>query len=138
MTDQRRPLPVLDELSGVYWRAAHEGRLLLQRCTSCGRHQFYPRGHCVHCFAADPAWVEARGTGRLHTFSVVHRTSAPAFRDEVPYVFAIVELDEGPRITANVVDVPIDRLVCDMPVRVVFTPLTGDLSLPNVTAEEAP
>jgi uncharacterized OB-fold protein len=133
---EHRPLPVLDDLSRVYWGAACEGRLLLQRCQACGEHQFYPRRHCVHCFAPDPDWVEAKGTGRLHTFSVVHRTSAPGFAGDVPYVFAVVELDEGPRLTANVLDTPLDELACDLPVRVVFTRVSDEIALPNVTRRE--
>lgn len=138
MSGHAKPLPVLgDDLSRTYWEAAREGRLLVQRCRACGEHQFYPRRHCVRCFAPKPEWVESKGTGRLHTFSVVHRTATPGFADEVPYVFAIVELDEGPRLTVNVVDTPLDELRCDMPVRVVFTPVTDELSLPNVTRLEA-
>ena len=138
MSEYVKPLPVLgDDLSRAYWEAAREGRLLVQRCRACGEHQLYPRGHCVHCFAPDPEWVEAKGTGRLHTFSVVHRTATPGFADEVPYVFGIVELDEGPRLTVNVVDTPLEELRCDLPVRVVFTRVTDELALPNVTRREA-
>lgn len=138
MSEYVKPLPVLgDDLSRAYWEAAREGRLLVQRCRACGEHQFYPRRHCVHCFAPEPEWVEAKGTGRLHTFSVVHRTATPGFADEVPYVFGIVELDEGPRLTVNVVDTPLEELRCDLPVRVVFTRVTDELALPNVTRREA-
>jgi len=63
MSEYVKPLPVLgDDLSRAYWEAAREGRLLVQRCRACGEHQLYPRGHCVHCFAPDPEWVEAKGT----------------------------------------------------------------------------
>jgi uncharacterized OB-fold protein len=57
----------------------------------------------------------------LHTFSVVHRTPNEEFAGETPYVFAIVELDEGVRLTTRIVDVPFEALRCDMPVEVVFT-----------------
>jgi uncharacterized OB-fold protein len=134
---QAKPLPILDDLSRVYWEAAREERLVIQRCPACGEHQLYPRGHCSHCFAPGPEWVEAKGTGRLHTFSVVHRTSDAAFADDVPYVFGIVELDEGPRLTVNVVDTPLDELECDMAVRIVFTRATDEISLPNATRMEA-
>ena len=134
MEERQKPVPVLDDLSRVYWEAGGEGRLLIQRCRGCGEHQFYPRGHCVHCFGRDLDWVQASGAGRLHTFSVVHRTSDPAFADDVPYVFAIVELDEGPRLTVNVIDTPLSELCCDMPVRVVFSRLTDEIAVPNATA----
>jgi uncharacterized OB-fold protein len=129
-----KPVPIQDELSRPFREAALQGRLLIQRCTSCGNGQFYPRRHCIHCFAPDPQWVEASGDARLHTFSVVRRTADRAFADDVPYVFAVVELAEGPRMTVNVVDTPLDELRCDMPMRIVFTRHADDIALPNATA----
>ena len=77
--------------------------------------------------------MQAAGTGTLHTFSIVHRTPNPEFADRTPYVFAIVELDEGPRMSTMIVDVDFDALVCDMPVRVVF-PASAGVVLPMFTA----
>jgi len=129
-----KPVPLEDDLSRPFREAALEGGLLIQRCRSCGSHQFYPRRHCVTCFARDPQWVEASGAARLHTFSVVRRTADRAFADDVPYVFAVVELAEGPRMTVNVVDTPLDELRCDMPMRIVFSRQADDLVLPNAAA----
>ena len=126
-----KPLPVVDDLNRPYWEAAREGRLLLQHCTTCGLFQFYPRPFCRRCAAAELEWRDASGNGRLHTFSVVHRTADRAFADDVPYVFGVVELEEGPRITLDVVDTPLRKLRCDMPVRIVFTELGPDVSIPN-------
>jgi uncharacterized OB-fold protein len=126
---------VPDDLSRPYWEGAREGKLVLQRCKSCGEHQFYPRPFCVACRGSDLEWVEASGRGRLHTFSVVHRTADRAFAAEVPYAFAVVELDEGPRLTVNVVDTPLDALRCDAPVRMVFTDLDDRTTIPNARGE---
>ena len=115
-----RPRPIPDALTQPYWDAAAEGRLLVQRCDACERHQWYPRAHCVVCGAADPAWVEAKGTGRLHTFTVLEKTPNPEFQGELPYVLAIVQLDEGVRVAANVVGVDHDALACEMPLEVTF------------------
>jgi uncharacterized OB-fold protein len=130
-----RQVPLPDDLSAPYWQAAREGRLLLQRCSSCGEHQFYPRPFCLACRESDLKWVEATGRGRLHTFSVVHRTADRAFAGDVPYAFGVVELDEGPRVTVNVVDTPLETLRCDMAVRVVFTKLDDEVALPNVRGD---
>jgi uncharacterized OB-fold protein len=115
-----RPRPIPDALTQPYWDAVAEGRLLVQRCDACERHQWYPRAHCVVCGAADPAWVEAKGTGRLHTFTVLEKTPNPEFQGELPYVLAIVELDEGVRVAANVVGVDHGALACEMPLQVTF------------------
>jgi uncharacterized OB-fold protein len=128
--------PIPDEHSRAYWDAAADGRLLIQRCSACATHQFYPRRHCVTCFADEPAWVEARGTGRLHTFSVVHRTPNAEFAGDAPYVFAIVELDEGVRVSTRIVDTPHEQLACDMPVRVVFGTTADGFTLPEFTADK--
>ena len=130
-----KPLPVLDDLSRPYWEAARKGTLLLQRCVTCGKHQFYPRPFCLACSGSDLEWIEATGTGRLHTFAVVRRTADPIFADDVPYVFAVVELSEGPRLTVNVVDTPLESLRCDMPVRIVFTEVDGDTVVPNARGD---
>jgi len=132
MAAHAKPLPVLgDDLSRAYWEAAREGRLLVQRCRACGEHQLYPRGHCVHCFAPDPEWVEAKGTGRLHTFSVVHRTATPGFADEVPYAVVQVKLAEGPKMISNLVGVKPHDIRIGMPVQVVFEDLSDEVTLPK-------
>lgn len=116
--------PITDARSQEWFTAVRRGELLIQRCTSCDRFQWYPRRGCVHCGSLDVEWATAAGTGTLHTFSVVHRTPNPEFADETPYVFAIIELDEGVRMTTRIVDVPFDELRCDLPVEVKFG---GDL-----------
>ncbi|MCC6223525.1 MAG: Zn-ribbon domain-containing OB-fold protein [Thermoleophilia bacterium] len=125
-------LPVLYELTEPFWAAAAEGKLLIQRCRSCGAHQWYPRGHCRRCLAAAPEWVESPGRGRVHTFTIVCRSNAPGF--EVPYVFAIVELEEGVRLSANLVGIPHEQVACGLPVRVTYQRLTDRIALPQFTA----
>lgn len=124
-----KPQPLSDEHSRRYWEALSEGRLLIQRCSSCGAHQFYPRRHCASCFAPDPDWVEASGQGRLHTFSVVQRSANPEFAGDCPYVLGIIELDEGVRLTARVAG-PAGLLRCDAPVRIVFSDGDSDPATP--------
>jgi uncharacterized OB-fold protein len=125
-------IPVLDGRSEEWFTAAAEGRLLIQRCRRCGHAQFYPRRLCTACHSLDVDWEQAAGTGRLHTFTVVHRTPNAEFAGETPYVFAIVELDEGPRVTSRVVGVNLDALVCDMRVRAEFP--DGEPRLPVFVA----
>jgi uncharacterized OB-fold protein len=123
------PLP--DELSEAYWDAAAEGRLLIQRCLSCGQYQFYPRRHCAHCFGPDPVWHRACGRGRVHTYTVVRQTPNAEFRADCPYVLAIIELDEGPRLTGRIVGASPGEVACDASVQVVFSAGPQNLMLPN-------
>ncbi|TCC36462.1 Zn-ribbon domain-containing OB-fold protein [Kribbella speibonae] len=123
MTAPSRPVPWPDSRTAEFWEAAADGRLLVQACGDCHALQFYPRGHCVRCFGSDVGWREVSGRATLHTFSVVHRTWSEAFAADVPYVFAIVDLEEGVRMTSRVVDVEPERVRCDMPLQVVFRKL---------------
>lgn len=107
------------EDAGPFLDAAREGRLVIQRCTSCGEHQFYPRKLCVRC-GGDVEWVQASGRGTVHTFTVIHQQGMPGWRDEVPYVAAIVDLDEGVRMTTNVVGCAPSDVRIGLPVEVTF------------------
>lgn len=128
-----KPVPLTDRLSEVYWQAARAQRLLIQRCAACGSHQFYPRSHCRSCLAADPEWVQASGRGRLHTFSVVYRSTNPEFAGDCPYVFGIVELDEGVRLSTRIIHTPIDQLACDAAVEIAWPPQPTEPPLPVFT-----
>jgi len=132
--------PLTDEFSRVYWDAARDGTLLIQRCLACGRCQFYPRRHCASCFAPDPEWRPASGRGRLHTYTVIRKTPNAEFAVDCPYVLAIIELDEGPRITARIVG-ETDDIACGRRVRAVFTPTDFTLAgrgavLPNFSLDD--
>jgi uncharacterized OB-fold protein len=105
-----------------FWEACARGELALPFCTACGDFFFYPRAICPRCGSRDVEWRQASGRGRLHTFCIQHQTPLPAFRDRTPFVTAIVELEEGPRMMTLLVDVEPDpaAIRCDMPVEVVF------------------
>ena len=97
-----RPEP--DAFTRPYWEAAAEGRLLLRRCGGCGRAHHYPREFCPYCWSEDVAWEHASGDAVLYTWSVVHINDLPPFRDRLPYVAAVVDLAEGPRMMTALVD----------------------------------
>lgn len=100
----RVDLPEVDAFSRTYWEAAAEGRLLVRRCGACGRAHHYPREFCPYCWSEDVRWERASGRATLYTWSVVHRNDLPPFGERTPYVAAVVDLDEGPRMMTEVVD----------------------------------
>lgn len=108
------------EHSHEFFDAAREKRLLIQRCAECEKHQFYPRQVCVHCGSGSVEWTEASGRGVVHTFTVIHQQGMPGWRDETPYVAAIIELAESVRMTSVVVDVEPSSVEIGMPVEVTF------------------
>lgn len=73
-------------------------KFALPRCADCGKFHFYPRDFCPHCGSTNVAWADASGKGSVYSFSVVHRAPSPAFKDQVPYVVAMVKTDEGPHM----------------------------------------
>lgn len=98
-----KPAPQPDAESAPYWQGANEGRFLFQRCTACGKAQFYPRSLCTHCRARELTWEESKGRGKVASFSVVHRAPVPAFKADSPYVLALIDMEEGFRFMCNVV-----------------------------------
>ena len=108
MTTARYDLPTPDETTEAFWAATAEGRLLIKNCRDCGRFHAYPRPFCPHCWSENVDWVEASGRATLYTFSIVRQNDLAPFRDRLPYVAAIVDLDEGPRLMTNVVDCAVE------------------------------
>jgi uncharacterized OB-fold protein len=88
-------------LTVPFWEAAARGDLVVQQCRTCGHHQFYPRPFCLKCQSNDVTWVRVAGTGTIYSMTTVHMQMSPEF--EPPYVVAIVQLDEGPRLLTTIV-----------------------------------
>jgi uncharacterized protein len=120
MSHAVKPAPRASAESLPFWEGVKEKKLLLQHCRSCNQFWFPPSARCRHCLSADFAWEESSGQGRIYTFVVYHRLYHPGFEDELPYVVAIIELDEGPKLLSNIVRAPWEDVRCDLPVRLVF------------------
>lgn len=124
-------LPFPDAESAPYWEAAAEGRLVFRRCGACGQAFLYPRAACPRCWSSDVAWADASGRGSVYSFTVVHRNDLPPFRDRLPYVVAVVELEEGPRLTTNLEGLTdANEVRCGMAVRVAFREESHDDGAP--------
>jgi len=126
----RFDIPTPDPETQGFWDAARERRLLIQRCNACGEAYFYPRPFCPKCWSEDVAWEEASGNATLYTWSVVHVNDLPPFNERVPYVAAVVDLAEGPRMMTNVVDCEADALKVGMPLRVEYRDLSDEATVP--------
>jgi uncharacterized OB-fold protein len=127
MNDYIKPLPKPSPISRPFWEAARRHQLMLQRCAACGKFIYYPRPRCPHCFSDRLEWREVSGRGKVYSYTVVRRASSRAFADG-PYVLAIVELEEGVRMTSNIV-APAEAVRVEMPVRVHFDDVTPEHTL---------
>ena len=115
-----QPQPVANADSLPYWNAARERRLVIRKCKACGQLHFMPRYLCPACWSDQLEWVDVAGTGRVHSFTVIRRASDPAFASRIPYVVALIELDEGPRMMANIVGDDALAVAIGDPVKVIF------------------
>lgn len=97
------PAPIVNADSAPYWEGARNDKLLLQRCGDCGTLRFFPRLLCTECGSDHTDWTEVSGRGTVHSFTVVHRAAFPEFQAQTPYVVALIDLEEGPRMMTNIV-----------------------------------
>jgi hypothetical protein len=107
-----------------YFDAAAEGKLLLKKCSDCGKFHHYPRSLCPHCFSEKVEWAQAQGAGEIYTYSVTRRGTP------VPYCIAYVTLEEGVRMMTNIVDCDLDTIRIGQKVKVVFQKTEGGMSVP--------
>jgi hypothetical protein len=117
--------------SKPFWEGCRQHRFLIQRCRECGGFQHYPRGVCARCWSDSLEWREASGRGRVYTFTVTHRTQARGFKEEVPYVVAYVELEEGVQVLTNLVECDSEEVGVGMPVVVTFEDVSAEVSIPR-------
>jgi len=127
----QKPLPPVDVVSAEYWRSAARGKLKLSKCNSCDNIMFYPRPTCTKCMSDDIGWTEASGRGEVYAFTVCYRAPDAIFREDVPYVIAIIQLAEGPKMMSNITDCDPDSVEIGMPVEVWFDPATEDIAIPK-------
>jgi uncharacterized OB-fold protein len=121
------PLPDTEwEPTREFWAAAARGELAIPRCDACGTYAWYPREACEACGRSSFTWTTMSGRGRLFAWTVVRHAFLAQFSDDVPYATGLVALDEDPsvRIVTRIVDCDPERLVFEMPLRVVFRPLS--------------
>ena len=105
MAEARAPqksLPKVNKVDQAFWQGAANGKFLLQKCKGCGKVQFFPRVACVDCFGALD-WIESKGTGKIHSFTLVRVPRNSAFKDETPIYYINVILDEGVIVESKLV-----------------------------------
>ncbi|MEQ1550122.1 OB-fold domain-containing protein [Sphingorhabdus sp.] len=124
-----RPRPQ-DPVEQEFWRLCQDGQLHFQRCSSCGTWRHLPRYMCARCGSPEFAWQPSTGRGTLFSWTVTHQALHPAFAHEIPFIAALVELEEGVRMATRLIECTVDRIELDMPVELTFEPLGDDFRLP--------
>ena len=126
-----KPIPIVDDDSRPYWDAARNQHLSIPKCDSCGLYVFYPRVICPHCKSEAIVWRDVAGVGVVYSFTIVRFAISSAYAADVPYVVALIRLNEGVLIMANIVACQPDEVVIGMRVRVVFEKVSDEITLPQ-------
>jgi uncharacterized protein len=133
-----KPIPVPDAGSAAFFAGALEGKLMLLRCHTCGTFmsptaylRVPVRPRCVRCFSSQLSWAQSSGRATLHSFAIMHQLYHEAFAGELPYNIALVETEEGVRLTSQVVGCANGELQIGMPLMVMFERLSDQVAIPK-------
>lgn len=124
-----KPLPAVSELNRPFWDALRNRMLLLPKCNACGLVWYPPSPFCPDCWSKDFTWKRLSGKGRVNSWVVFHQAYFSSLKDDIPYNVAEVELDEGPRLLTNLVDVSNDKIEAGMTVEIVYDDVTENVTL---------
>jgi uncharacterized OB-fold protein len=131
-----KPLPIINEDNAPYWEYAREHQLRMQKCVNCGHIRFPVSIVCPRCHSLEMEWTRLSGKGKVYSYIIYHQAYHPAYKDDIPYVVAIIQLDEGPRMESNITDCRLEDLRVGMPVELYFDDVTEDVSLPKFRPAE--
>ncbi len=130
MSGYTKPLPEVQPWTKEFWKAAKEHRLLIQECFDCKAKIFYPRKYCPECWSSNLGWSQASGKGKVYSFTVTMDMVEPKFMEDLPYVLALVDLEEGIRMMTRIVDCDPAEVHIGMDVEVSFQDVTEEFALP--------
>lgn len=126
-----KPAPATTPEMAPFYEAAGRHQLVVQRCTACGTLRFPARELCSRCVSREATWTPVSGRGTVYSVAVMHQAAHPAFAAEVPYAVALVELDEGARMTAQVTGIPAREVEVGLPVEVWWDAVAPGVVVPR-------
>jgi uncharacterized protein len=126
-------VPTINADNRVYWEEASKGRLMIRQCCSCSKFHFLPRYLCPFCWSDELKWLESSGKGTVHTFTIVRRASLKAFASKVPYVVALIDLSEGPRMMGNILGSNALEVKIGDAVKAIFDDNRAGITVPQFT-----
>jgi uncharacterized OB-fold protein len=126
-----KPLPKPTAIDAPYWEGMRRHEFLLPQCVDCKHIFFPPMQHCPRCLSDQLQWFQVSGRGKVWSWVVFHQQYFTSFKDDLPYVVVFIELEEGPRLMSAIVDCPQNKILCDMPVEVVYVDITHEFTIPK-------
>jgi len=131
MASYHKPLPLINEETRPYWEYCRKHELRMQQCKQCGYIRFPVSVICPACHSMEAEWAKLSGKGTVYSFTIYRVPYHPAFKDDIPYVVAIIQLEEGPRMESNIIGCKVEEVRMEMPVVVAFDDVTGEVTLPK-------
>lgn len=128
---EAKPLPQVNADSRPFWEGCLEHLLKIQKCKNCGLLRWPPAFICPECLSPETEWIVAKGKGRVYSYAVYHVAYLSGFKNELPYVVAIIGLDEGPRMMSNIIGCDPAEVYCDMPVEIIWDDVSEEFSIPK-------
>jgi uncharacterized OB-fold protein len=130
LTDSGKPLPVITPLNEEFWELTRKSIFSIQTCKACGHKHIPESPVCPQCLSVEQEWQPASGTGPIESWVDFHRADWDGFKDDLPYRVCLVRLTEGPLFISNLVGSK-EELRHGAAVRMVFTPVSDDITLPQ-------
>jgi len=129
---QGKPLPEITEQTQSFWSAAHDSKLVMQRCARCETMNFYPKPWCIECGDRRLDWVEVRPTGAVYSYTTadVVMMNLPGWKADLPLTLCLVDLDDGPRMYAYVTHCEPGEVAIGMRVRAHFESISEEAGIP--------
>ena len=131
MPEISKPIPAITPDLREFFDGARAGRLMVQKCDSCGALRFPAHDLCSKCNSTLSRWVQVSGRGTVFSFNIMHQLYHPGFASEVPYAVVMVELEEGCKFVSNLLGIKPHEIKCGMPVEVTFEKLNDEVSMPK-------
>ena len=128
--DIKKPEPIIDNDSAIYWQSAKNNKLMVQRVKNSNEYFLYSRQLTKNINDNDTEWIEVIGKGKIYSYTEVSAPAGPAFKEETPYIVASIELDEGARIISNIIKTDIKNITIGKRVKVVFEKQSENLTIP--------
>jgi uncharacterized OB-fold protein len=128
--EYQKPIPLIQPWTQEFWKATKQHKLLIQVCNDCNSKIFYPRKHCPECWSSNLGWIDASGRAKVYSFTLTMGMVEPKFMPDLPYVLAMVDLEEGIRMMTRIVECDPEELEIDMAVEVVFEDISENCALP--------
>ena len=128
-TGSGKPLPEPSDIALPFWTALRAGQLHLQQCNSCGHFNHPPRISCPQCHGKAFSWTQVAPRGTVYSYTIVHRAPMPAFKADLPYAVALVDIEgTSVKLLSNLL-ASTDHVHVGMPVDVVFEPASDAITL---------